>query len=264
MKKLKISIYLLLFTALSLIISCKGDADKKHKINTISVFAAAGTYSSSNDICKAFTEKNKIAIETNFASSGTLARQISNGAETDIYISANKQWIDYLNNQKILTDSSIDILAHNKLVFICPATNENLNINFTKDFDIASTIKNKIAIGNPEYVPVGKYAKQMFDSLGWYEPLKEQMLLTKDVISVVNYVQLGECDWGIVYYSQAIHAKNIRIVCDIPEGLYDPVIFYISMLKEASESSYLLYDFFKSEETKEVLINNGFTINDTK
>lgn len=242
----------LLFILIGLQYSCR------EKSNNILLFAAGGTMLPTNEICDSFISQNNIEIEKNFAASGTLARQIKAGAEADIYISSNKQWIDFLFDNELLIKNSVSVLAKNKLVVICPK-NKEVNLDFTKEFDIKSAINDKISIGDPKYVPVGKYAKQALDSLDWYNQICTNIILAKDVTSVLHYVVLGECDWGIVYYSEAIKSNKVKIAYEIPQELYDPIIFYIAFLNE-NYNIQRLYHYLKSETAKEILNKYGFTI----
>lgn len=234
--------------------SCKNESNSRIKL-----FAAGGTMLPTNEICESFSSINNIEIEKNFAASGTLARQIKSGAEADIYISSNKQWIDFLNDNKLLIENSISEIASNKLVVIC-LKNKEVNLDFTKEFDIRLAITDKISMGDPKYVPVGKYAKQALDSLNWYESIQNQIILAKDVTSVLHYVELGECDWGIVYYSEALKSKKVKIAYEIPQQLYDPIIFYIALLNENPKSKDL-YNHFLSKIAKEIFENYGFITN---
>ena len=240
-----------LFIIIGLQYSCQ------ENFNTnIPLFAAAGAMLPTNEICDSFTSIYNLETEKNFAASGVLARQIKAGAEADIYISANKQWIDFLCDNELLIENSVSELAKNKLVVICPK-NKEINLDFTKEFDIRSAIHDKISMGDPKYVPVGKYAKQVMDSLDWYNSIQNQIILAKDVTSVLHYVVLGECDWGIVYYSEAIKSDKVKIAYEIPQELYDPIIFYIALLKEDCNAQ-KLYHYFKSETAKEILNKYGF------
>ena len=222
----------------------------------VQLFAAVGTMLPTNEICDSFETEKNITIERNFAASGALARQIIAGAEADIYISANKQWIDYLIDNKIIIKDNISELAKNKLVVICKKDSD-IEIEFTQDFDIKSAIGDNISIGDPKYVPVGKYAKQALDSLNWFNQIQNKIILAKDVTSVLNYVEMGECDWGIVYYSEAIKSSKIKIVYEIPLELYDPIIFYIALLND-NHTTRTLYQYYKSDIAKNILIKNGF------
>jgi molybdate transport system substrate-binding protein len=248
----KTIIFLFLIVLLGSQISCK-----KSEI-TVKLFAAAGTMLPVNEVCESYKENITYKIEKNYAASGALARQINAGAEADIYISANKQWINYLNDNNLLVSKSIKEIAQNKLVVICLKEKE-LNLSFNNNFNIKSAIKDKISIGDPKYVPVGAYAKQVFDSLNWSSKIENQIILAKDVTSVLHYVELGECDWGIVYYSEAIKSDKIKIAYEIPQELYNPIIFYIALLNEKPKSTEL-YNYFLTNKAQQVFSNYGFTI----
>ncbi len=232
-------------------------ACNQESIQKVQLFAATGTMLPSIEICDSIKTNLSIDLEKNFAASGDLARQIKAGAEADIYISANKQWIDYLNENQLIIENSISEIAGNKLVVICPI-NKDITLEFSTDFNIQSAVNDKISIGNPKYVPVGKYAKQVLDTLNWFNQIQNKIILAKDVTSVLHYVELGECNWGIVYYSEAIKSDKVRIAYEIPQELYSPIKFYIALLKDNKQTKEV-YQFFKSEKAKDILNKYGFT-----
>lgn len=242
--------YFFLLISVGFVISCK-----KNETAKIQLFAATGSLLPTKEISNSFESKHNILINNNYSASGILARQIKTGAEADIFISANKEWIDYLIVNKLLNEKAVTTIAINKLVLIC-YKNNNINITFTKEFDIKSNVKNKIAIGDPNYVPAGKYAKQVFDTLNWYSELKEQMILTKDVTSTLHLVEQRECDWGIVYLSEALKSDKVKIYT-IPEDLHEPVIFYMGKLNN-KENTQSLYEYFKSETADKIFNKFGF------
>ncbi|OFX85407.1 MAG: molybdate ABC transporter substrate-binding protein [Bacteroidetes bacterium GWF2_33_16] len=223
----------------------------------VSIFAASGSIMPINEISDSFLTQYSIPIDKNFAASGTLARQIADGAKADIFISANIEWINYLKTKNLLIDSSIYKLAGNRLVVICHKS-KNVDIKFTNDFNIKSIVPDKIAIGDPLYVPAGKYAKQTMSMLGWYNQIQDRIILTKDVSSALHIVELNECDWGIVFYSEAIKSNEIKIVADIPSNLHDPIFFYMTLIKEYSNESKLIYDYIKSDKSIPILSKHGF------
>ncbi len=224
------------------------------------IFAAAGTREVTEEICDLFEQKYNCSIHRNYASSGMLARQIDNGAMADIYVSANKQWVDYLIKKNIFIDSTVRAIAGTKLVIIAPVNNPDFTIEFNPAFDVSNVVPNRIVIGDPGHVPVGAYAETALQKLGWLEKLDDQVLLAKDVSSILHYVELGECDWGMVYYTEAIKSKKVKIVTDIPADLHDPVIFYIGNVNHAQSGSYQLNAYFTSETANDVLTKNGFSV----
>ncbi|MBN2344029.1 MAG: molybdate ABC transporter substrate-binding protein, partial [Deltaproteobacteria bacterium] len=155
----------------------------------IRIYAAAGTRPVTSDICDLFENLVQVNVERNFASSGTLARQISAGAEADLFVSANKQWIDFLSEKHLLKPESIRTVARNTLVIVVPKGKKIPAPRFLSSYDIASSIEH-ISVGDPAYVPVGKYTEAVFNKLHWSESLREKQILAKDVSSVLNYVAL--------------------------------------------------------------------------
>ncbi len=246
----KLIFYFSLLAFIGFFTSCK-----KNKTAEIQIFAATGTLLPTTEISNSFESKYNTLINNNYSASGILARQIKNGAEADIFISANKEWIDYLIVNKLLNEKAIMTIGINKLVLIC-YKNNNINITFSKEFDIKSNVKNKIAFGDSNYVPAGKYAKQVFDTLNWYTELKNEIILTKDVTSTLHLIEQKECDLGIVYLSEALKSDKVKIH-KIPEDLYEPITFYIGKLNN-KESTQRLYEYFKSETANNIFKKFGF------
>jgi molybdate transport system substrate-binding protein len=240
-----------------LCISC--DTEEQNS-TSYTVFAAASTRQTTEEICDLFEQEFNCSVNRNYASSGMLARQIDNGAGADLYISANEQWVDYLTNNDMLTGSTVRSIASSNLVVIAPKNKAEIQLEFTPDFDILKMVPNRIAIGDPSHVPVGTYANEVLVDLGWLEKLNKKVLMAKDVSSILRYVELQECDWGIVYFTEAIQSKKVKIVAEIPTGLYAPVMFYIGTVHQSKAGTSLLNDFFNSETSNKVFRKNGFQV----
>ena len=223
------------------------------------LFAAAGTRGPSEILCEGFEKTTGIRVERSYASSGTLARQIAEGAAPDVFVSANRQWIDFLLDKKLLKADSVRRFAGNALVVAAPKNAPSASFSFTPEFDIRSAIKEKIAAGDPAYVPVGKYADQVFAKLGWKEKLKDKLVLAKDVSAVLRYVELGECDFGIVYRSEALQSDKVTVVAEIPESLHKPIEFFVADLAARSPDGQKLSKAFVSDAGAEAFASLGFT-----
>ena len=223
------------------------------------LFAAAGTRGPSEILCDRFEKETGIKVERSYASSGTLARQIAEGAAPDVFISANRQWIDFLLEKQLLAADSVRMFAANALVIAAPKDAKVPPLSFTPDFDIRAAVKEKIAVGDPAYVPVGKYTDQAFEKLGWKEKLQEKLVLAKDVSAVLRYVELGECDFGVVYRSEALRSEKITVVAEIPESLHKPIRFFAADLKAQSPAGKQLSAAFVSDAGVEAFTSLGFT-----
>ena len=227
---------------------------------TFVVFAASGVRLATEEICDLFEKKTGHKVLRNYASSGTLALQILNGAEADIFISANRQWIISLLNAGILAEDAIVDLAANSLAIIAPAGFNHIDIQFTKNFNILTAIPDKIAIGDPAHTPVGEYTMDIFRSLGWHQAVRNKMIKTRDVASVLHIVSLKECDWGVVYLSEAIFSEKVEIIAEIPPGLHSEIVFYIADMKGQTASGHNLLQMFIDKSGKDILRNFGFQV----
>lgn len=176
---------------------------------------------------KEFMEKNireynkiypNIHIHLNTGGSGTLKRQIEQGADVDIVFLANQEYINILKKENLIYNS--EIILKNRLALI---KNKKVKNNQTKY---------SLAIGNPNYVPAGKYAEESLKK----SPLnfKYNKILAKDVRAVLNYVELGEADYGIVYLSDTKYLKNSILVSIFPDNTHTPIVYPIAIVKDTT------------------------------
>lgn len=225
---------------------------------TVTLHAAAGTRMATEAIVKKYEKATRCSVRRNYASSGTLARQIASGAPGDLYISANKQWIEYLNSKKILKKESIKSIGGNRLVIIAPKDSTLSDIDLTqKTPDLKGD--DKIVIGDPAYVPVGKYAAQVFKKINWFDQLKGKMIMTKDVSSVRHYIGLKSGRWGVVYQTETINATKIKIIKEIPENLHKPIRFFIAQIKDGKPEGQKLLEQFTNQTGQAILKQFGFS-----
>jgi len=247
-------IYYFLIFALAFF-SCKTE-DK------VSLYTASGALYATLQITDFYKDSISKEIDCNSTSSGILARQINSGADADIFISANSEWINYLIKNNKVNKESVTKLALNTLVIISRKDKEPPVIMFDKEFDIRKAIKNRIVIGNPEYVPAGRYTKAFLDKLNWYNSVIDKAILATNVSATLHYVEMGEADWGIVYKSEALQSNLVRIDYNIPERYYPEVIFYLCRLKTVNNDADKLFNFFMSDISRAIFTKNGFkTIN---
>ena len=192
------------FIVLIFLFSCSGQT-KQGETEKIYVFAAASLSDVISEIVDSFKVDNDVDIKLNLAASGTLARQIEQGAQADVYLSANKSWMDYLVQKSLVIDTAV--FATNELVLI--ATPED-SLSVTNIAWLLNNTEKKIAIGDPGYVPAGKYAQQVFDYYGI--DITHKLFQTTDVRSVLMMVEMGEAGYGIVYKTDAVQSGKVNIV----------------------------------------------------
>ncbi len=223
----------------------------------IKLFAAAGTRCATEEITAAFEKENRQAVSINFASSGTLARQIASGAKADIFISANKQWMVFLKNKGLLQDHEIKKMASNKIVIISSREIQAPSLPLNQE-KVVFPDNLKMAIGDPNHVPAGKYAKAFLKEVGWWPILQNRLIRARDVSSVLNFVVSKEVDYGIVYYSETKKSNNIKIVYEIPHNHYPEICFYITALKNTPGKADRLIQYILSPKAQQILQNKGF------
>ena len=143
---------------------------------SVTVFAAASTTNAINDIGKIFAEKGKGKIVPSYASSSTLAKQIENGAPANVFISADEPWMNYLEERKLIEPGSRFNLLGNKLALIAPSGSSLNKVEIGPKMDLAKLLgEGKLATGDPDHVPVGKYAKAALEKLGVWKEIESKL-----------------------------------------------------------------------------------------
>ncbi len=241
-----------------LFFGCKQKAQKIQSTELL-VFSGAGLTNVITELADIYKAENDVDIKLNFASSGTLARQIEQGAQPSVYISANEKWVDYLINLDLLVPESKEKIVGTSLAVIAPSDSETDSITFLDNFP--EQFAGRLSIGDPKHVPAGDYAWKAIESGTYAEILSDRILPAKDVRSALMVVELGEVEMGIVYKTDALKSQKVKIVSIVPERLHPPIGFYASILKNKNnEQTRLFYNFLTSKEAKDIWIKNGFKI----
>ena len=226
---------------------------------TVNLSIAASMTDAVKEIIAEFVKIHpKADLRPNFASSGSLAKQIAQGAPADIYVSANPKWMKYLVERKFIASGTDRIFVFNKLVFISEQAPANITINDLPDFK-------RIAIGSPESVPAGKYAEQAMVKAGIFSQLKEEkkLILAKDVRQALMYADRGEVDGAFVYKTDALLARNAKIVFIVPDDLYSRVSYPLGLTVTGADNAMAkaFYQYLDSLEAAEILRKFGFEPN---
>ncbi len=222
----------------------------------INLSAAASTKDAMKEIIDGFKKVRPDAtVLTNFGASGTLAKQAVQGAPTDVFVSANEKWLDYVLQEGKADVKNRGILAYNKLVF---AGKKGLKATSLEDVKKLE----RIAIGSPASVPAGQYAEQAMRAAGIYEELEKanKLVMAQDVRQALLYADRSEVDGAFVYQTDALLAKEAGILFVIPDNLYDRVSYpmVITTSGEAKPEAKAFYDYLSSPEAQEVLKKFGF------
>ncbi|MDA3501295.1 molybdate ABC transporter substrate-binding protein [Acinetobacter sp. AOR34_HL] len=227
-------------------------------VDKVTVYAAASLTNAINELDVIYEQKNKVQIQTSYAGSSTLAKQIEAGAPADIFISADVQWMDYLQKKQLVSANDRENLLGNRLVVIAPKARP-IKLKIDKSFDFTRVVQSKWCTGDTKSVPVGKYAKQALTSIGWWDKVSTRLVETEDVRAALNFVARGECQLGIVYATDAAISKNVVIIGTFPENTHQPIIYPIGLVKKNTESM-KFYKFLQSSQAKKVFKKYGFSV----
>ena len=212
--------WLLLSACLFGLQSFAADSEK-----AITVFAAASLTNALQDLGDAFTKDTSIPVRFSFAASSALARQIENGARADIFFSADLEWMDYLQARNLIQPATRHEVLGNQLVLIAPVSSK-ISLKIAPHFALAAALgTSRLATGDPDSVPVGRYAHEALAKLGVWDEIAARLVRTDSVRSALAFVDRGEAALGIVYATDALVDKNVRVVDMFPADSHMPIIY---------------------------------------
>jgi len=233
--------------------------DRSNTPATIMVFSAASLTNVLNEFIDSFAIQQDIVVKTNLASSGTLARQVSQGEPPDIFISASPRWANYIDSLNLFEGGSPQVVAYNQLVLIAPQNHHIPELNIDKSLDLASLLQeNRLSMGDPSHVPAGKYALQALTHFHLYNSIKDKMLPAKDVRSALMVVEMEEAPLGIVYRTDAIKSEKVKILATFPPDAHQP-IKYVAGICRYNPQSTAFIEFLNSKTARAIWIKHGFT-----
>ena len=232
------------------------------KAESLNIFAAASLKDVLSKTAEVYKKKTGIELSLNFASSGILARQIEQGAEVDFFFSANLDWIDYISEKKLLLASSKLELAQNKMALIVPEGNKLSDLKHLKPEQMTSLFNGRLAIGDPNHVPAGKYAKEILEHHKLWQILKSRILPCKNARETLLMVEMGEVELGIVYLSDTKKSKKIRCIYEFEESDSSPILYYSAHRTKPNSKVQDFQNFLKQPESKRIWKDYAFIVHD--
>lgn len=225
---------------------------------TLNISAAASLTEALEELKIIYSEQSNDTLQFNFGGSGALQKQIEEGAPCDLFISAGLSQMDALEKQDLLVPETRINLLGNDLVLIYAKEAEG-KITTSKSMAENAQIKS-IAIGVPESVPSGKYAKQTLTALGLWEQVEPKLVLAKDVKQVLEYVETGNVDCGFIYRTDALHLSTAILLDEDFSANHDPILYPTARLKasENPEAAKSFYEFLQSEAAHNIFVKYGF------
>lgn len=199
---------------------------------SIVVFAAASTAGIVTPIARQFEREHHISVRCSFGASSTLARQIESATgrpPASIFISAHPRWMDELAAKNLIEKDSRRTFMTNRLAIVVP-----------RDADLDIDIKSvRMAMGDPDHVPAGMYARQALNAKGWWDTLKPRLIYAANARAALRYVETGQADAGIIYATDAASSSHIKTVMILPPDLHDPIIYEAALVSGANDTAYL-------------------------
>ncbi|HVH84972.1 MAG TPA: molybdate ABC transporter substrate-binding protein [Steroidobacteraceae bacterium] len=242
-------------------------AEAENTAPAIIVFAAASLAEPVGEIARAFTARAaepgerasaRVPVRTSFAASSVLAKQIEAGAPADVFLSADTEWMAYLEERHLLREGSQQNLLGNQLVLIAPA-GSTVEVTLRPHANLAAALGGgRLATGDPDLVPVGRYALAALMNLGMWDQVAPRLVRAENVRMALEYVARGEATLGIVYRTDALAEKRVRLVDVFPASSHPPVIYPVALTAGAAPAAAAFEAFLESDAAREVFVRYGF------
>lgn len=225
------------------------------------VFAAASTTNAITEIGELYAARQKGSLTPSFASSSTLAKQIESGAPADVFLSANKKWMDYLEEKnRIVKTGRFDLLS-NRIVLIAPMDSPLTQIDIVAGFSLADALgkEGRLSMGDPDHVPAGMYGKKALEKLGCWDSIKDRLAPMKDVRAALVLVERGEAPLGQVYATDAAISKKVRVVGTFPTDSHPPIVYPVAAVTGGmGPAAEQFLAFLKTPEARAIFEKYGF------
>lgn len=227
----------------------------------VTVFAAASLTNALQDIAAQYEKGKDVKVVSSFASSSTLARQIDQGAPADLFISADQQWMDFAIDKKAMVADTRITLLGNDLVLVAAKDSKIDKVNIDKKTDWKALLNGgRLAVGDPDHVPAGIYAKEALQKLGAWDELSPLMARANDVRAALALVERDEAPLGIVYGSDAVASKKVKVVGIFPADSHKPVEYPMAIVKDKQTPAVkAFYDYLRTPEAVAIFTRYGFT-----
>ena len=223
----------------------------------ITIFAAASLQNAITELAENYTDETGIKVQVSVAGTSTLARQIQHGAPADIFISANKSWVDHLLNRNLLDSNSVSVIAENAMVLVA-RDDVDARVSVLEGHWNSNSLIATAMIGS---VPAGIYAKEVLDHYNLWDRLHNQVVQTDNVRSALRLVELGQADFGLVYFSDAVASKDVQIVERLPARSHSSIEYHAALVgTKSSRDAQNFYDVLVSDRFAGILLTNGFVL----
>lgn len=223
------------------------------------VFAAASLREALDDVAMGFMASHSITVRSSYAASSQLARQIAAGAPADIFISADLEWMEWLEKEKLIDSASRQILLGNALVLIAPAGGGDRPVTLERGVDLAGLLGDRrLVIAEPASVPVGRYARQSLEYLGQWAAVENRLVFAANGRAALALVARGEAGLGIVYATDAAAEPGVSVIARFNEDSHKPILYPIAKTPQAQAGAEAFLRFLSAPSTRLLFERRGF------
>jgi molybdate transport system substrate-binding protein len=223
----------------------------------ITVFAAASLAETMNRLAADYSKQNGKTVAVSLAASSVLARQVEASGGADVFVSADEEWMDYLDSKNFLAAGTRKDLLGNRLVLIAPL--DGAAIRLTRGRNLKSVLKGgRLAIADPTTVPAGKYGKEALTALAVWDGVP--LALAENVRVALAYVARGETKLGVVYETDARAEPRVKVAATFPENLHTPIRYPAALTRDARPEARGFLEYLSSPAARSVFEKAGFTV----
>jgi molybdate transport system substrate-binding protein len=227
----------------------------------VTVFGAASLKEALDAQARQFEKDTGNRVVVSYGASSTLARQIEAGAPADVFISADVDWMNDLDERHLVRPQTRVDLLHNRLVLIAPASSEAV-LKIAPAFDLAGALAGgKLAMANPDSVPAGRYGQRALEHLGVWQRVRNDVARAENVRAALALVSRGEAPFGVVYATDAMADHGVRVVDTFPASSHPPIVYPAAQtVTSRSAAAKPLLDYLRSAAARPVWEKYGFGV----
>jgi molybdate transport system substrate-binding protein len=225
----------------------------------VTVFAAASLKNALDSIAIAYEKQTGKRIAVSYAASSALAKQIEQGAPADIVISADQDWMDYLQGKHLIDTATRRDLLGNRLVLVAASSGAK-PLGLDPGSLKAALGDGRLAIASIASVPAGKYGKAALETLGLWSTVSGQLAQTENVRAALAFVSRGEAPLGLVYETDAKADPKVSVVARLPETSHPRIVYPVALTSSARRGEPARFlDALRSRTSAETFAREGFT-----
>jgi molybdate transport system substrate-binding protein len=226
----------------------------------IAVFAAASLTDALQDIGKSYEAKTHNQVVFSFAASSTLAKQIERSSGADVFMSADTDWMDYLDSKGLIDRPTRKNLLGNSLVLVMPA-DSGITIDVADRFPLLAALNGgRLSMADPNSVPAGKYGRAALIALGAWSSVQDHIVSAENVRVALAYVARKEAPLGIVYKTDALSEPDVKIAGTFPENSHRPIVYPAALTSDAKPEAKNFLGYLSGPEARAIFEKAGFTV----